>query len=711
MNKLLCNLMFLVLLFFAQNAHGQAACTHYASPNGTGNGLSPSSPFRITNFKSQAAPGQVLCLLDGTYTNPGDGLELGSVPSGTPGNPITVRALNDGGAFIDGQHNHRVFFFNGTSYWTIQGIDFANNGGSDDNAMGLGENTHHLVVQRVCGWNATTPVAGVYSNSATWGLWNSHDNLFEDICAFGWGRNTFIDFEAATKNNIFRRVWVRWDGWADGAGATCPGPAIQTQYYTAYSNDIHDNWISIFSGGLYKTLYSGPGDPNHQDGFPCGSLGAGLVTRAGHADQSQGEHWNGFINYGYPDNNDILGNGAGLGLQNRWAPIYFQDVFSDSRFGRAGQQNINLYACDFANADHYDIAVGSDCNLFHADRLTSIRNGDQQGSFVVPVTTNFNDCTSLGACPNFYTGVGSGGTVGSRACFEYQNGSLTSTPLWPWRMDDRIKQALARSGIAPTLQGGAGTGYASNTVTSEIVSRYGAIPSQCLRAGGGPPPVTSFAAWWHFNENGGTTTADSTGNGHNFTLGAGATWGAPKVGPSSLRCTGATQPPMTTDTAFPGSTYSWLTWINGEVAPNTTGFSSPFANGPTNAGTDGWGLWWNASDSALTQSVFHRDGAGEHNLKITPTLVANTWYHLAVTYDGTTLRLYVNGQPQSTLAVSPPVDPSGPFQVCGRYFLTPWAGVLDELRVDSQVWTPAQVLAEYNMGVSRSGNWHRMLAQ
>jgi Concanavalin A-like lectin/glucanases superfamily/Putative Ig domain len=1156
----------LLLIACATSLEAQPACTRYASPNGTGNGLSQSSPYRITNFiNGSPQPGDVLCLLDGTYTQ--DGLELGATPSGAPGAPITVRALNDGGAFIDGQHTHRVFFFNGTSYWTIQGIDFANNGGSDDNAANLYPDSHHITVQRVCFWNATTPVAGVYSNSATFGLWHSHDNLFEDVCAFGWGRNTFIDFEANTKNNVFRRMWLRWDGWPDGAGATCPGPTIQTQYYTAYSNDIHDNFISIFSGGLYKGLYSGPSDPNHQDGFPCSSLGAGWVTRAGLADNTQGEHWNGYIAYGYPDNNDILANNTGIGLQNRWVPLYLQDVFSDSRFGRAGQYNINLYACDVADPAHVDQAASSDCSLFHADRLTSIRNVDQPAAVSQSPTTNFNDCTSLSACPNFYTGTSP--STGSRACFEYQNSTLTSTPLWPWRMDDRIKQALARSGIGPTLTGSAGPGYAANTVTSEIVARYGAVPAQCSRAGAvaGVPAITSsltvsglvgtafsyqitatnsptsygasglpaglsvntstglisgtptaagtssvtlsatnatgtgtatmtltvsgnitvreiplgavntsgktisscwgglgkdtrnriyiamgigpsatadsddvaifqytpvtggaigtrtfldtlkhvtqlennvdanetfakvhtemrpldgklyfashdfhdvgpgyhrgghffsydpatnhfedlsktdpggvsapgegiiamdimlpqkkligftykpndggnvaaydlaahssvywagnpnpdagvsrhiftgndqlayisygqFAgpqqiyamnvtngaitapagmtlrlaqipaaahasdgdrvfllnwdyvylwhtaskqfeslgemlppadqgrnlysavlvlsqdesklyslaegyidnsstyvwrlyefdvathttrlladlnsqmmainggniggsiggvmdaqgriytcgsnlgffleiaglpstaaptpqgAWWKFDENTSTTAADSTGNGHPITLNAGAGWTAPgRIGPAALHCLGQTQPPSLADVGFASGNYTWMGWFKGDSAPSNASFNSPMANGPTNVGTDAWGLWWSAQGAPdPSGSVFHRDTTGLTLFKLSPALQANTWYHLAASFDGATLRAYVNGQVNGSVGVGAPVTPSGPFQVCGRYFLTPWAGNIDQLKVTDHALSDADILAEFQQG-------------
>ncbi|MGH7854058.1 MAG: hypothetical protein ACREP3_11490, partial [Candidatus Binatia bacterium] len=55
-----------ILITGAPAAH--AACTHYASPAGTGNGTSASQPFKIYNFWSVAKAGYTLCLLDGQYT-------------------------------------------------------------------------------------------------------------------------------------------------------------------------------------------------------------------------------------------------------------------------------------------------------------------------------------------------------------------------------------------------------------------------------------------------------------------------------------------------------------------------------------------------------------------------------------------------------------------------------------------------------------------
>ncbi len=55
----------LLLVFMPNASHAASACTHYASPTGTGNGSSVSQPFKIANFWPLAKPGDTLCLLDG----------------------------------------------------------------------------------------------------------------------------------------------------------------------------------------------------------------------------------------------------------------------------------------------------------------------------------------------------------------------------------------------------------------------------------------------------------------------------------------------------------------------------------------------------------------------------------------------------------------------------------------------------------------------
>jgi hypothetical protein len=1146
------------VLLLPLGAGAQPACTRYASPNGTGNGLSQGSPYRITNFiNGSPQPGDVLCLLDGTYTQ--DGIELGSTPSGAPGSPITIRALNDGGAFLDGQYSHRVLFFNGTSYWNIEGIDVANS--SEDGAMFY--HGHHFNVRRVCVWNAHTPPANpdAGDNIHTIQIPGTTDSLFEDICGFGYGRNSFIDADGAARNT-FRRMWLRWDGWSQTPFHECPGGTIQAAYNVG-GDTIYENTITIFSGGLYDRSWPSP------NGVPCPSLGSGNSFRGGvvNGTVDHGYTMRGQIDYGYATNADIVGSDT-VGWFARWVPATWVDIFTDARHLPAKGLGPFL-SCDYELEWDGAYQAGR-CDLGAWDRLTSLGASGQTVAGVPAPATNVAVCTSVSGCPNFYTGTTP--ATGSRACFEYQNGTLSTTPLWPWRMDDRIKQALQRAGIAPTLTGVAGSGYAANTVTSEIVSRYGAVPAQCSRAGvvagvpaitsaltvsglvntafsyqitatnsptsygatglpaglsvststglisgtpttagtssvtlsatnasgtgsatmtltisgnitvreiplgdvntsgktisscwgglgkdtsnrlyiamgvgpsasadsddvaifqytpvtggaigtrtfldtlkhvtqlennfdtnetfakvhtemrpldgklyfashdfhdeapnyhrgghffsydpaanhfedlsktdpggvsapgegiiamdimlpqkklvgftykpgdggnvtaydvaahssvywpgnpnpdggvtrhiftgndqlayisygtfagpqqiyamnvtngtitapagmtlrlaqipaaahasdgdrvfllnwdylylwhiaskqfetlgeflppadrgrnlmaanlvlsqdesklyaiaegyidsgstyvwrlyqfdvathasvllsdltaqmmavrpggvgssigavldaqgrmytcsaevgmwlelsglpstGPPTPPTSQGAWWKFDENTGTTAADSTGNGHTINLNAGAGWTAPgRIGPAALHCLGQTQPPSVADVGFSSGTYTWMGWFKGDSAPVNTSFNSPIANGPTNAGTDAWGLWWSAQGSPdPSGSLFHRDASGLTLFKLSPALLANTWYHLAASFDGATLRAYVNGQVKGTVGVGAPVTPSGPFQVCGRYFLTPWAGNIDQLKVTDHALSDAEILAEFQQG-------------
>jgi dihydrofolate reductase len=74
-------------------------------------------------------------------------------------------------------------------------------------------------------------------------------------------------------------------------------------------------------------------------------------------------------------------------------------------------------------------------------------------------------------------------------------------------------------------------------------------------------------------------------------------------------------------------------------------------------------------------------------------LAANTWTHLAMTYDGTTLKIYVNGTLVTSTAQSGTIVAStNPLQIggdstYGQYF----RGMIDEVRVYNIVLTQTQI--------------------
>jgi Concanavalin A-like lectin/glucanases superfamily len=86
-------------------------------------------------------------------------------------------------------------------------------------------------------------------------------------------------------------------------------------------------------------------------------------------------------------------------------------------------------------------------------------------------------------------------------------------------------------------------------------------------------------------------------------------------------------------------------------------------------------------------------GGGYGEVSGTSNLAVNVWAHLAVTYDGTTLRLYVNGTQVSSTARSGAIANSsvalgiGGDALYGQYF----AGRIDDVRIYNRALTQAQV--------------------
>ncbi len=111
-----------------------------------------------------------------------------------------------------------------------------------------------------------------------------------------------------------------------------------------------------------------------------------------------------------------------------------------------------------------------------------------------------------------------------------------------------------------------------------------------------------------------------------------------------------------------------------------------------------------ASQDVARPAAYARVGGGDKAVAGSAALPLNTWSHLAATYDGNTLRLYVNGTlvgsgPQSgTIAVSAGVLRIGGNAVWGEYF----SGLIDEVRIYSRVLAASEIQADMNTPIGPS---------
>jgi hypothetical protein len=254
----------------------------------------------------------------------------------------------------------------------------------------------------------------------------------------------------------------------------------------------------------------------------------------------------------------------------------------------------------------------------------------------------------------------------------------------------------------------AGASYPPVTVTVTVASTAPAsVTNQVTVSGGGETntannsasdlaaimsPTSGLVAAYSFNEGTGTTAADASGTGNTGTL-TDATWttagkygGALSFDGSSALVSVLDAPSLHLSTAM--TLEAWVkpsAVIDGWSDVIYKGDDTYFLEGiPAVGGT--FGSTWDETSGPAALSV-------------------NTWTHLAGTYDGVMLRLYVNGiQVSSQTQTGNLATSSDPLQIggdsiYGQYF----EGTIDEVRVYNVALTATQIQHDMNTPIDTVG--------
>ncbi len=430
------------------------ASVYYIAPNGLDdNSGSSSAPWgTFSHAMNLLKPGDTLILKDGTYYQ-----TMHVSISGEPGNPITFKAENDGQVTIDGQGVRWVCYIGDSSesaprtqYINVEGIRCRNSSVGTFSVM----RSDYINVKRVSAYHSGG------GNNPMFDLWRSTYALLEDVAASGNGRVMYNP--SACDHITIRRAFGYW--WSSDStprnymqiygsdnvlvennvgilketvSHQVGGIAVWANRWddSADYNKIYGNVMYGFNGNYYSVNSSDNqilGNNIFKDNVALGNpKNAGISYL----------YPNGFAHYSDP--NTVvehmtitqMANGSGYDIRNN---------YPGTGYGPAGM----LKNSDILNNERYGI-------LDYTGTLTHTHDnvygqplgnyyGGGEGPYESHLSPDYNIATYgkggyLMRAQNL-KGLGeSGADIGAEVLYRSVDGVLTSTPLWPWPMEDRIR--------------------------------------------------------------------------------------------------------------------------------------------------------------------------------------------------------------------------------------------------------------------------------
>lgn len=651
--------------------------------------------------------GDTLILRDGYYTGFSNYMLVSGL-NGTANAPYTIRAENERRAWIeltqreyntDGDRDAVVAVRN-SSYIVIEGLRTNDN---DDNSCGhvncvtdnvFVNNSHHITLRKF-----------LVSHNNRWGnghlfdIQNSNNIIVEDSELYDFHRHG-VAFQVVD-SSIIRRVYCnsRLFPCAIPGGGMCWNAGDENNRGDACTaiypgnNNIIENVISENNDHLTEHNASGTTVNNQVLGSIAlnDSEGAFIDSRTYDLNgMPRSSHFKDFV----------VINGTDRGV------IFWGTV--DSRCDNCSffnNDNYGLQIYDGGDTGSYPVIPSSfsDNSLFIGSPTGARWESNETGSInhpnffgnstnVTPQdgrTTNIHTVNpQMGGCYVYLPdasplrGLGAGGAnIGAMILYRTIDGALTSQPLW--------NQTTGAFPCGATVAGFTDTAGNScinvherlhvNTADCPFPSDYGI----------GPTPTPALQAWWKFDEGTGTTAADSTVNGHAGTFPNGANWITGRQGNFAIHvaATGQVQAsPLVTGI----TNYSWAMWLRGTGAPgNTT--EQPFIHGTTAVN---FGFSWSHPNAGANQAALHTLSDGTIiRARIPQALSAGTWYRLVATYDGSNLRMYLNGALQATtIASSMRTSPTGVILIGNNM-----NGDIDDVKIYNYALTENEIAADFGV--------------
>ena len=248
-------------------------------------------------------------------------------------------------------------------------------------------------------------------------------------------------------------------------------------------------------------------------------------------------------------------------------------------------------------------------------------------------------------------------------------------------------QTISLTPLTWSISGAVGTAGAGSTVSLQATLAGAATASSASAA---TIPTANLVAAYAFDEGSGSAANDTSGNGNHGTINQ-AAWAATGRYGRALSFNGTSS--MVTVPDAPGLDATSAVTVEAWVNPVT---SSNWRSVVMKESASGLAYALYASDDRGLPGGYANLGSADLNATGVATIPAGTWSHLAMTFDGSTIRLYVNGtEVSSTPASGALITTGSPLRIGGNAV---WGeffqGLIDEIRIYNRVLTGAEIQAD-----------------
>jgi fibronectin type 3 domain-containing protein len=253
---------------------------------------------------------------------------------------------------------------------------------------------------------------------------------------------------------------------------------------------------------------------------------------------------------------------------------------------------------------------------------------------------------------------------------------------------------IGQPGSTSYADGGLGAGTYFYKVTAEDAAGNVSDPSNQASATVTVTAPSGLVAAYGFDEGSGATTADQSGNGNLGSL-SNTVWSTAGRFNNALSFNGSARVNVN-DSASLRLT-SGMT-LEAWVRPSALGdWRTVLLKERT--GYYAYALYSNTDNSRPSAHVF---SSSDHDLRGPASVPVNTWTHLAATYNGSVLALYVNGSQVATQpATGAIVSNTGPLRIGGNAIWGEhFTGLIDEVRIYNRALSTSEIQGDMDRSVT-----------